>query len=82
MSAWHFPWALPLFHSAGASSHEAFFGAKGADAKSVCLVAKMAAGFIAETGFAKANSTSAGVTSIDFKVFFSLTLLLPLDFMG
>lgn len=25
MSAWHFPWALPLFHSVGASSHEASF---------------------------------------------------------
>lgn len=64
-----------------------FFGARGADAKSVCLDAKMAAAFIVETGFAKANSTSAnstsaGVSSIDFKVFFFLTLPLPLDFMG
>lgn len=58
-----------------------FFGARGADAKSVCLDAKMAAGFIVETGFAKANSTSTAVTSIDFKVFFFLILLLPLDFM-
>lgn len=59
-----------------------FFGARGADAKSVCLDAKMAAAFIVETGSAKANSTSAGVTSTDFKVFFLLALLLPRDFMG
>jgi len=59
-----------------------FFGARRADAKSVCLDAKMAAGFIVGRGFAKANSTSAGVTSTDFKVFFFLTLLLPLDFTG
>lgn len=51
-----------------------FFGARGAHAKSVCLDAKMAAGFIVETRFAKANSTSAGVTSTDFKIFFFLTL--------
>lgn len=58
-----------------------FFGARGADAKSVCLDAKMAAGFIANTGFAKANSSSAGVTSMDFKMIF-FSLLLPLNVVG
>lgn len=48
------------------------FGARGADAKSACPDAKMAAGFIAEKGFAKANGTSAGETSIDSKVTFLL----------
>lgn len=73
---------LPLFHSFGASSHEAFFYARGDHAKSVCVGAKMAAGFTVETGFAKTNNTSAGVTRIDFKVFIFLTPLLPLDPMG
>lgn len=77
-----FPLGLTLVSVLVPAPTKRFFGARGADAKSVCLDAKMAAGFIVETGFAKANSTSAGVTSIDFKVFFFLSLLLPLDFMG
>ena len=59
-----------------------FFDARGDDAKSVCVDAKVPAGFIVETGFAKTNNTSAGVTRIDFKVLIFLTLLLPLDSMG
>lgn len=59
-----------------------FFDARGDHAKFVCVDAKMAAGFTVETGFAKTNNTSAGVTRTEFKVFISLTLLLPLDSMG
>lgn len=59
-----------------------FFDARRDHAKSVCADAKMAAGFTVETGFAKTNNTSAGVTRIDFKVLIFLTPLLPLDSMG
>lgn len=58
------------------------FGARGAGAKSACLDAKMAAGFIVEIGFAKTNGTSARVTGIDFKVIFFFALLLPRVFIG
>lgn len=52
---------LPLFHSFGASSHEAFFFyARGDHAKSACVDAKMAAGFTVETGFAKTNTSGWG----------------------
>lgn len=65
-----FPLGLtyPCFTALVPAPTKHFFDARGDHAKSVCVDAKMAAGFTAETGFAKTNNTSAGVTRIDFKV--------------
>lgn len=82
MSAWHFPWALPLFHTADASSHEAvYLVPEGLMPSLLVLMPKWQLALLLKKDLPKLTALVLGRLASIPRLLSFLALLLPLDFM-